>query len=86
MYPSFGNLTTHIVKGNNQTNGTGCSPYLDFVVGNGFCDDITNNIECDYDGGDCCGPNANYSPYFCNECQCCDAGGCNATNTTTTGM
>jgi hypothetical protein len=24
------------------------------LVGNGFCNDETNIVECDYDGGDCC--------------------------------
>ena len=27
------------------------------LVGNGFCNDDTNIAECNYDGGDCCGPN-----------------------------
>ena len=26
------------------------------LVGNGFCDEETNNIECNYDNGECCGP------------------------------
>ena len=26
------------------------------LVGNGFCNDETNNADCNYDGGDCCGP------------------------------
>ena len=26
------------------------------MVGNGICNDETNNLECNYDGGDCCGP------------------------------
>ena len=25
-------------------------------VGDGVCNDETNNAECNYDGGDCCGP------------------------------
>ena len=25
------------------------------MVGNGFCNDETNNADCNYDGGDCCG-------------------------------
>ena len=33
-----------------------------------YCDDINNNIECNYDGGDCCGPNAN--TLYCQECLC----------------
>ena len=23
-------------------------------IGDGFCDDINNNPECNFDGGDCC--------------------------------
>ena len=34
---------------------------------------------CDYDGGDCCGSYIN--TVYCSECECCDAGGCNATST-----
>ena len=26
------------------------------LIGDGFCDDETNNPECIFDGGDCCGP------------------------------
>ena len=26
------------------------------LVGNGFCNDETNNADCNYDGGECCGP------------------------------
>ena len=26
------------------------------MVGDGICNDETNNLECNYDGGDCCGP------------------------------
>ena len=37
-------------------------------VGDGYCDDVTNNMECNYDGGDCCGDNINTQ--FCTECQC----------------
>ena len=25
------------------------------MVGDGFCNDETNNPDCNYDGGDCCG-------------------------------
>ena len=38
------------------------------MVGNGFCNDETNNPNCNYDGGDCCGMNANTN--FCSECVC----------------
>ena len=38
------------------------------MVGNGFCNDETNNPACNYDGGDCCIVNANISS--CSECVC----------------
>jgi hypothetical protein len=33
------------------------------LVGNGFCNDETNNVNCNYDGGDCCVDS-------CAECAC----------------
>ena len=44
-----------------------------------YCDDINNNAECNYDGGDCCGPNVDTT--YCDDCQCLDP---NFTTTTTT--
>jgi hypothetical protein len=38
------------------------------LVGNGFCNDETNNANCHYDGGDCCVVNANLNS--CSECVC----------------
>ena len=38
------------------------------MVGNGFCNDETNNPDCNYDGGDCCVENANTNS--CSECAC----------------
>ena len=38
------------------------------LVGNGFCNDETNNEDCNYDGGDCCVVNANTDS--CSECVC----------------
>ena len=35
-------------------------------VGDTFCDDDNNNLECDYDGGDCCGGQMT----FCSVCWC----------------
>ena len=38
------------------------------LVGDGYCNDETNNIHCNFDGGDCC-----YSyvvKSFCSECKC----------------
>ena len=38
------------------------------LVGNGFCNDETNNPDCNYDGGDCCVVNANTNS--CSDCVC----------------
>ena len=38
------------------------------MVGNGFCNDETNNANCHYDNGDCCVVNANTDA--CSECSC----------------
>ena len=45
--------------------------------GDGMCDDETNNSECDWDGGDCCGGNTDMYSYdfayaYCTECLCLD--------------
>ena len=48
-------------------------------VGDGYCDDSTNNMECNYDGGDCCGPNINTQ--YCVECQCQNGNGTTLTTT-----
>merc|ERR1712190_529192 len=46
--------------------------------GDGFCDDGNNNAGCEFDGGDCCGPNV--SEDFCSVCECLNGpveeGGC----------
>ena len=42
-------------------------------VGDGYCDDVTNNMECNYDGGDCCLDPVNTQ--YCSECQCLDGSG-----------
>ena len=38
------------------------------IVGDGFCNDETNNPDCNYDGGDCCG--SCVVTEHCTECQC----------------
>ena len=38
------------------------------TVGDGYCDDLMNIVECNYDGGDCCGPNVTHGN--CSECIC----------------
>ena len=48
---------------------TGCdSPDL---IGDGFCNDETNNFDCDNDGGDCC---VNVNTEFCSDCNCLGSG------------
>ena len=46
-------------------NLSGCNSRL---IGNGFCNDETNNAEGSYDGGDCCGTNVNTE--YCSDCKC----------------
>ena len=47
------------------------------LVGNGFCNDETNIADCNYDGGDCCGPDISckwpclFSLKILNPNQCC---------------
>ena len=41
-------------------------------IGDGYCDDVTNNEECQWDGGDCCGNNVNTQ--YCQVCACLDPG------------
>ena len=50
-------------------------------IADGFCDDINNNLDCSYDGGDCCGPNVNIQS--CSICQCLEGGGGGSGGTTT---
>ena len=38
------------------------------MAGDGYCHDETNNEECKYDGGDCCGYCVN--KYKCSDCKC----------------
>ena len=37
------------------------------MVGNGYCNDETNTVICNYDGGDCC---LNIKTEKCSECSC----------------
>ena len=48
----------------NEINSNGIPNAL---VANGFCNDETNNQECNYDGGDCCGC---ILTDYCSDCQC----------------
>ena len=42
-------------------------PY-DNLIGDGFCDDEANDFACDFDGGDCCGPEI--VKVQCVQCMC----------------
>ena len=44
-----------------------CNGNIDWI-GDTFCDDDNNNLDCNYDGGDCCGPNVDTT--YCIGCQC----------------
>ena len=37
-------------------------------IGDSYCDDINNNVGCNFDGGDCCGANVNTQ--YCSDCLC----------------
>ena len=50
------------------------------MIGDGYCNDETNNADCNYDGGDCCLTN-NDGYYYsflnkdhCSECLCLGGG------------
>ena len=51
-------------------------------IADGYCDDINNNMECSYDGGDCCGCNVNTQ--YCSVCGCLDPNGSGTTCPQTT--
>ena len=41
------------------------------MIGNGYCNDETNNGNCNFDGGDCC---VNVNTDYCSECSCLGGG------------
>ena len=51
-------------------------------VADGHCDDIANTEICNWDGGDCCGPNPDID--YCVECQCHETTSTTSTTTSTT--
>ena len=38
------------------------------MIGDGYCDDETNNLDCNFDGGDCCTVCVNTD--YCLDCVC----------------
>ena len=67
--------------GNTTPSGTTACKGMNQYIGDGYCDDINNNLDCTYDGGDCCGSNVNTD--YCNVCQCLEGGGGSSGGTTT---
>ena len=55
-------------QSNNRKRTWGCK--FPNWKGDGTCEDENNNVGCEWDGGDCCGPNVNTR--FCKRCQCLD--------------
>ena len=53
--------------GGTTPSGSGGTCIEDWI-GDDYCDDINNNIDCNFDGGDCCGANVNTD--YCSECLC----------------
>ncbi len=46
-----------------------CPENLDHTwIADGYCDDDTNILECDFDGGDCCESEPNMD--YCDLCEC----------------
>ena len=41
---------------------------LEEWISDGSCDDINNNVPCQFDGGDCCG--VNVVKQYCFNCDC----------------
>ena len=57
-----------------------CTGPIDYISDN-FCDDVTNNEECQWDGGDCC--NLEVQGGTCTICACLDPNGFTTTTSTT---
>ena len=49
-------------------------------IGNGYCQDDLNKLECNFDGGDCCAPDVDTN--YCTVCQCLSEGGSTEGNVT----
>ena len=52
----------------------GCKEEWKGLMGNAYCDDFLNNANCNFDGGDCCNPNANTD--YCFHCTCFEDSNC----------
>ena len=56
---------------NENENGKTPCPFPN-IINDGVCDASTNNLICDFDGGDCCDSSTQGSAYllFCEGCEC----------------
>ena len=75
-YPVFGETTTTmttttIITTTTTTTTTTNGPCGSWI-GNGYCNDMTNNIQCEWDGGECCGDNVIVNAWHCTLCECLD--------------
>ena len=43
-----------------------------YAVGDGWCDDFSNNVQCNFDGGDCCSNDVKTD--WCIDCLCLEPG------------
>ena len=73
-----GDDTTLSATSTTTTLSGACTQYW---IGDAHCDDINNNVECNFDGGDCCGANVNTD--YCSVCLCLEGGGGESGGTTT---
>jgi hypothetical protein len=83
--PTTGTTNPTTGPTNQTTAAGGCTGTLSWI-GDNYCDDINNNMDCSYDGGDCCGCNVQTS--YCDVCGCLDPNGSGGGTTcpqTTTG-
>ena len=60
--------TNQIEEQSTETIDQDSQCYEPFWVGDGYCDDQTNNENCDYDGGDCC--LSFVQEDYCSFCEC----------------
>ena len=67
LYLILESIQTSIFKINSDA-FSGCYQAYQPLIGDGICDDESNNIDCGFDGGDCCLDLVVTD--FCSECQC----------------
>ena len=90
-FPGYGRITQALdwVKSNMGCEATSTTTVSSTTSGcarpdwqaDNYCNDIDNNAECNYDGGDCCG--ADVDTTYCQDCQCLDPDFTTTTSTTT---